>query len=511
MISPENGTPRTIPGLKVHQWLSEWDHLEFDSSQHRRKPNPHFLLFSISASDLKALTGIQRRSTQGRETGAVDTGIQRAHDSARSDEIARFVQSGFPWSGLSDVRRRSGRFDDIKKPGWLPTSIVVNILDRSAGDSDVSGPEVHDDDLVQVTDNGEGTVTLRLPMSFAQGSKWKPKSRYPVEVIDGQHRLWTFDKGGSPSDYQLPVVAFHGLDVSWQAYIFYTINIKPKKINASLAYDLYPLLRTEDWLERFEGPGVYREARSQELTQALWANSSSPWYKHINMLGETGLKPMVRQAAWIRSLMATYVKSAHGTRIGGLFGGRPNKEVLGWNGAQQTAFLVLMGQKMRDAIAKCNRSWAALLRESFGPGEGSHDPAFFSGNSLLNTDQGIRGLLSVTNDLCYLMADHLELEKWYSYSWSGADDEDAVNQELEELKGHSVVAFLENLSSELAEFDWRTSSAPGLTEDERVLKTTYRGSSGYRELRRQLLGHLRNGTGNVASAASEAYDLLGYE
>ena len=50
--------------------------------------------------------------------------------------------------------------------------------------------------------------------------------------------------------YELPVIAFQGLDVTWQAYLFYTINIKPKRINASLAYDLYPLLRVQDWLEK---------------------------------------------------------------------------------------------------------------------------------------------------------------------------------------------------------------------------------------------------------------------
>ena len=56
-----------------------------------------------------------------------------------------------------------------------------------------------------------------------------------------------------------------GLDRSWQAYLFYIINIRPKKINPSLAYDLYPLLRTEEWLTKFEGHVIYRETRAQEL------------------------------------------------------------------------------------------------------------------------------------------------------------------------------------------------------------------------------------------------------
>ena len=510
-MNSSNGTkPRTIQALKVRQWLPAWDHIEFDPEAHRRRPNAHFYLFSLSASDLKALTGIRRRSTEGRAAGQTDSGIQRAHNEVRSTEIARFIRNGFPWSGLSDARRRSGRYDDLKKPGWLPTSIVVNILDKGANGFGVRGVDVDDDDFVLVNDTGQGSAKLQLPISFS-GSDWRPKRQYPIEVIDGQHRLWAFEQEDPSLDYELPVVAFHGLDVSWQAYLFYTINIKPEKINASLAYDLYPLLRTVDWLERFEGSDVYKEARSQELTQALWATQSSPWYRHINMLGERGLKPMVRQAAWIRSLMATYVKSAHGTRIGGLFGGRPGKEVLPWNGAQQAAFLILMGQKMLEAVSDADYDWADILRDEAGYSEGEGDPAFYSANSLLNTDQGIRGLLFITNDLCYVLSEELELEDWFSLTPSGADNEDSVNMELDSLHEHPVAHFLDDLSSELAKFDWRTSAAPGLSEDDRVLKTAYRGSSGYRVLRRQLVLQLMKDTGRVAEAASDVYKQLGYE
>ena len=259
MTSSQETEPRTIPGLKVHQWLPEWNDLEFDEKAHRQRPDAHFYLFSISGSDLKALTGIQRRGTEERAAGRSDTGIQRAHDETRSLEIARFIRFGFPWSALSDAQRRSGRYDDLKKPGWLPTSIVVNIHAKDTNGVGGHGADVDDEDLVQVTDAGDGSVKLQLPSSFA-GSEWRPKRNHPIEVIDGQHRLWAFENSEQPPDYQFPVVAFHGLDLSWRAYIFYTINIKPTKINASLAYDLYPLLRTEDWLERFEGPG-YIEKR----------------------------------------------------------------------------------------------------------------------------------------------------------------------------------------------------------------------------------------------------------
>ena len=511
-MDPSNQTrSRVIQGLKVQQWLPDWDVLEYDESAHRRRPRPFFYLFSLSASELKALTGIRRRDTTDRAVGQSDTGVQRGHDQERSAEIKRFTRFGFPWSALSEARRNSGKYNDLKKPGWLPTSIVVNILDK---ESSVQGSQdIFDDDLITLIDSGEGTIDLQLPRSFT-GSDWKPTGRHPIEVIDGQHRLWAFEESGQPSDYQLPVVAFHGLDLSWQAYLFYTINIKPVKINASLAFDLYPLLRTEDWLERFEGPEVYREARSQELTQALWGIDSSPWYKHINMLGERGLRRMVRQAAWIRSLMATYVKSTRGTRIGGLFGGKPGSDFLPWNGAQQAAFLILMGQKMRDAVVESDFEWVEVLRdedEFYDEGEEKH-PAFYGANSLLNTDQGIRGLLFVTNDLCYVMADVLELENWFRFTSSGASDPNAIEEELNNLRQLPVADFLDELSFELAKYDWRTSAATGLTEEQRVQRAAYRGSSGYKEIRLQLLEHLlTGGTKRIADAASNVYGLLGYK
>ena len=341
-----------------------------------------------------------------------------------------------------------------------------------------------------------------------------PKKNHPIQVIDGQHRLWAFDEDRDQPEYDLPVVAFHGLDVSWRAYLFYTINIKPERINASLAYDLYPLLRTEDWLLRFEGPGVYRETRSQELTYALWSNPISPWHNHINMLGELGLKPMVRQAAWIRSLMATYVKSARGTAIGGLFGERPGKEVLHWNGAQQAAFFIHVGQNMRDAVADCEYMWAETLRHDQEVedevGEQSDDLAFYGPHSLLNTDQGVRGLLFITNDLCYMRSGSLGLDRWFTDESSDASDHLVVGTIMNPLDKSCVSRFLADLSSELARFDWRTSSAPGLSEEQRTIKSAFRGSGGYRELRRQLLVHLGNGTGDVANAAKEVHLSLGY-
>src|SRR5439155_23557944 len=131
---------------------------------------------------------------------------------------------------------------------------------------------------------------IKLPYSD-KTARWIPKSLEPFEIIDGQHRLWAFDEaigeGELPGDFELPVVAFHGLDIGWQSYLFWSINVSPKRINPSHAFDLYPLLRAQDWLETFSELKIYREARAQEITELLFIHPRSVWHQRINMLGES--------------------------------------------------------------------------------------------------------------------------------------------------------------------------------------------------------------------------------
>ena len=270
------------------------------------------MCFSISARELRTLSGIQRRSARVRKLGTTETGIQRRHDTRRSTEIQEYIHFGFPYADFSERDRRKFSSRDAKMPGWLPTAIVVNIFDPEFPDKR-RGQAVAEGDHIRVEGGSGAFDALRLPDGF-QLPGWSPKELPPIEVVDGQHRLWAFDESNGNEDFELPVVAFYGLDLSWQAYLFYTINIRPVKINTSLAFDLYPLLRTESWLQYGEGPRIYRETRAQEVVQTLYSHPSSPWFRHINMLGEPGMR-MVRQSAWIRSLLATYIKPTTGRRI----------------------------------------------------------------------------------------------------------------------------------------------------------------------------------------------------
>ncbi len=517
-MKPRGDRPprREIPALKVRQWLHEWDKVAFDPSQRRRRPDSHFYVFSIAAQDLKALSGIYRRSARGGIPRASDTGIQRRHDVGRSAEIRAFIKHGYPWSALTEDQRNSGDFDALRKPGWLPTAVVVNIPEP---DDVRQGEKVAADDLIELRDAPGSAATVVLPQSFS-GPKWRPSARHPVEVIDGQHRLWAFEDLQLSGEFELPVVAFRGLDISWQAYQFWTINIKPKRINPSLAFDLYPLLRTEDWLERFEGHSVYRETRAQELTEHLWSQPMSPWFHRINMLGEPGMpRGMVTQAAWIRSLMASFVKSFEGpgVSIGGLFGALvgSDRQALPWSRAQQAAFLVFVGNELHRSVRDTNAEWAEMLRKQSQPNllDPEFDPAFHGPHSLLANDQGIRAVLSTVNDMCFVRADELRLATWNVAEPAAVVDTLEISKVVRSLKRQPVAHYLGGLADAAATFDWRSSSAPGLTEQQQILRKAFRGSGGYKELRRHVLRHLTSvgeAYAEIKAAARDVITRLGY-
>jgi len=493
---------KNVLALKVHQWLNEWNDVEFDASVHRREPPHEFYMFSLNARELKALSGIQRRTRSADKEP--DLGIQRRHEEDRSREIGRFVKHGYPWSELSEAKRNSSDFEDFKKPGWLPTALVVNIL----SDKDKRrGETVAMADRIIISESNETTVTLTLPAGLTEAD-WKPSGLFPIEVIDGQHRLWAFEDSGVASNFELPVVAFFGLDISWQAYLFWTINIKPKKINSSLAFDLYPLLRSEDWLEKFEGHSIYRETRAQELVEKLWSTKISPWYKRINMLGEPGLK-MLSQAAWIRALTATYVRAFEGSRVrvGGLFGAPvgADQTVLPWSRDQQAAFLIFIWRRMRDAVKQCKEPWAESLRS--GVLIETLDLAFRGPMTLLDQDQGVRTFLHVTNDLCYVRYETLRLSDWRFDSYP-QDQDGVIGEMVQSLPKEPVYRFITDATTILAEFDWRTPAYPGLSTEERQAKLVFRGSGGYSEFRRQLLKHVASYKGDVGKAAAEVLELI---
>jgi hypothetical protein len=216
-------------------------------------------------------------------------------------------------------------------------------------------------------------------------------------------------------------------------------------------------------------------------------------------------------------LLASFIKNWEGQRvsIGGLFGAPvgSHEQVLPWSRHEQAAFLIFVGEKFKSAIDKSQAPWAKALRtgkqtDLFDPDD---DLAFWGRHTLISQDQGIRGLLHIANDLCYLASDKLHLDQWGDSGNSSGTDAELVSKALKELKSEPVAQFLTKLGTELAKFDWRASSAPGLTEEQSLMKAAFRGSGGYRDFRRQLLIHLSKGDAEISPLAKTAIKKLGYE
>ena len=511
-----------IPAIKVNQWLPEWDGFLYSEDDHQRKPEPHFYVSSMPASILRKLSNIPRRgesASTGRQQASgprvEDIGIQRGFEQDRSTQIEGFLVGGYPWATLRQADRE--RFAHLKKPGWLPTAIVLNILDQ-ASSRDKTNPDA--EDLVRIEQTGPKTADIVLP--FDVGSPdWELKGRVrPLEVLDGQHRLLAFQDNSDTADaYELPVVLFENLDLSWQAYLFWTINISPKRIDRSLAFDLYPLLRTEQWLEPVSGPLAYRETRAQELTEALWSNPQSPWFQRIGMLGRERGK--VTQAAFVRSLTLSFIRPSdpRAGRPGGLFGSPvrdSGEKLLPWGRSQQAAYLIFLWSELAEAVAETDAEWANDLRRQAFDGQSSllinEDPAFAGDYSLLSTDQGVRGFLQVTNDVSFDLANEIQITSWLPSSESAATMVDEVDQAISQLQQDTRSSdFAKTLCSCVATFDWRTQGTPGLTPDVRDRQALYRTGTGYREVRRHVLHHLfENADPMICVSADRLIQALGF-
>lgn len=499
-----------IHAIKFKQWLQEWDHFDFDPEQQRKKPGEDILLFSMPAVQLRALSGVYRRQRDMTD----GDGLQRLHDPKRSAAIRDFVRYGHPYSSLPVKARAEA--ESLKKPGWLPTAIVVNILEPS----DVRrGRSVAQKDLVKVEDKGNNQAVLRLPYSN-QMEEWTPQELEPFEVIDGQHRLWAFDKaiedGSLPDDFELPVVAFTGLDIGWQAYLFWSINVSPKRINPSHAFDLFPLLRSAEWLETLSDLKIYRQARAQELTEIMFSQAESPFRDRINMLGES-LKTApkragVTQAGWVQAIGASFLSNGTGRSPKGLFSSNISQALgpLDWSRAQQAAFLIILWDELRAEVLSGEPAWVKKMVSPGGQGEfeANYEDAFSGPNTMLNQEQGVRGVLHVSNEIFFKFAKvKPELFEISSKITAGSNTSSQdISFAMQEFKETELHLYIKEFAVTLANFDWRSTDAPSLTEAEKRDKRIYRGGSGYVALREDLYRHLAKASDLIADIAQSIVD-----
>ncbi|AHB11147.1 DGQHR domain-containing protein [Zymomonas mobilis] len=483
---------KIIPALRFQQWLDIWNAYEYKEEEQRKKPDKYLYMFSMNAAELRKFCDVYKRDRQGSSS----EGIQRTRDKLRTNRIYRYIKYGYPYGDLNSVQMEEN--ESLRKPGWLPTAIVINILQN--GDKR-KNKIISSEHLVKIEEDKNNFYKLELPHNSDFSN-----SVAPFEVIDGQHRLWSFDTNDDdeviPENFELPVIAFHGLDIAWQAYLFWSINVSPKRINPSHAFDLYPLLRTQDWLERVDELKVYREARAQELTEILYSQKGSPWKERINMLGERSAGS-VSQAGWVRSLLATFFSTGKGNSQKGLFQSNLDDNTpLEWSRSQQAAFIIQIWDDIKKEIENNKEEeWINKYKDS------GKDP-FSDKTSWLNQDQGVRAVLMVTNNLFYKNSSEWNLDNWFiGQDASNNTSEENVNYALKNLNEQSFRNYLKSLAQGIINFDWRSLKGPGVdekSEEFKAEKRSYRGSGGYIALGHKILKMIADDqNSNLRSYASK--------
>lgn len=102
-----------------------------------------------------------------------------------------------------------------------------------------------------------------------------PSNKKCAWVIDGQHRLFSFEF--SKTQHPLLVVAFIRLNLDQEVSMFVTINNEQKRLPSSLTLDLLGIIGSEEDIN----------ARCRDLVAKLNEEEESPWFDLVNMTGES--------------------------------------------------------------------------------------------------------------------------------------------------------------------------------------------------------------------------------
>ncbi|MDP3803114.1 DGQHR domain-containing protein [Brevundimonas sp.] len=187
---------------------------------------PHDIVTRVSDFDVRRLIDDERE---------VETylGIQRPLNVKRAQEIAtyvNFVDATFPSAIILAVSDEYASFDAVTSE--------VELRNHKVGDD----------------------VPSKMMRDLAK-------------VLDGQHRIEGL-KGFRGESFDVSVTIFIGADISDQAYIFATVNLEQRKVNRSLAYDLFDLAKSRS-----------PEKTCHNIAVAFDKDTKSPFYHRIKRLG----------------------------------------------------------------------------------------------------------------------------------------------------------------------------------------------------------------------------------
>lgn len=129
----------------------------------------------------------------------------------------------------------------------------------------------------------------------AQKALFIPEEDNIAWVVDGQYRLFGFEKSKEKRDFPLIVAAFIRAPLAQIAYIFRIINSTQRRLNPSLIYDLLLLSESEEPEE--SQPAV----RASRLVTDLAQDPESALFQKVKLVGRG--KGSVTKAAVVRGLI----------------------------------------------------------------------------------------------------------------------------------------------------------------------------------------------------------------
>lgn len=232
-MTSENSTALVCPAIRVQQPLGS------------------FYAFTLRADALNKITyslpaEVRERLEQeaGESKGGYSIfGSQRAEKKTRLQEIASYIQT---------------------TDATFPNAIIL------AANYSQNGLYIEDEKLQwTVKDKGNGFWNIEIPS----------QSTPCASIIDGQHRLHAFEH--LPSDaperaMELLCVVFLELPTPYHAYVFATINFNQKKVDRSLAYELFGF-DVDERPAQLWSP----ETLAVYLTRLLNTELESPMYRSI--------------------------------------------------------------------------------------------------------------------------------------------------------------------------------------------------------------------------------------
>ncbi|PTR16996.1 DNA phosphorothioation-associated DGQHR protein 1 [Nitrosospira sp. Nsp2] len=215
-----------------------------------QQPLGNFYAFSVSADILNKITyslpaTVMRRLEQeeGETKGGYSIfGAQRKEKKTRLQEIASYIQT---------------------TDATFPNAIIL-----AANYSQDDGLYIDESLQWTVKEQGDGLWNLQIP------------SLQPcASIIDGQHRLHAFQHlpdDAPEKEMELLCVVFLELPTPYHAYVFATINFNQKKVDRSLAYELFGFDVDERPADLWSP-----ETLAVYLTRLLNTDEASPLYRSI--------------------------------------------------------------------------------------------------------------------------------------------------------------------------------------------------------------------------------------